>query len=90
MTFFEEHSGKVWATIFGLVATGGTWLVRTIFTNHKRLDLLEQKQDMQHAAAMEGLSAVRDDIHEIKTSNDNAIQTQVKIVEILREIRGGD
>lgn len=86
MTFFEDHGGKLWAAGIGLVVSTGTWLVRTIFTNHKRLDLLEQKQDMQHAQAMKGLNEVRDDVKSIKDANDTAIHTQAEIVKMLKKM----
>ncbi len=87
MNFLEEHGGKFVGVLATFIATGILWMVRTVFTNQKQLELLEQKQDMQHDAAIKGLTAVSEDISEIKNNNSSAVEAQETMLRIMREIR---
>jgi len=53
MNWISNNEGKIVTAIVvatsGSVAAGASWLVRTIFTNHKRLGLLEQRTELTHA-----------------------------------------
>ena len=69
----------VFTGIAGAIAFS-TWIVRTIFTNQKAINMLQQKTDMQHRD-------LKTAIERLDKGNDLALLTQNKIVEMLAEIR---
>lgn len=78
MTKFDWNSWALTAT--GAVMGAAGWFVRRVLTDSRRLDLLEQRQKLQHAETTRTLDAVVD-------SNRVAMANQAIIVEILKEIK---
>lgn len=79
MAPFDDHSGKIVSAAIAAVGATVTWLVRTILTNNRRVDLLEQKTGLQHSETIRR-------IEEIKTSNDAALHKQSEMHDMLRKI----
>jgi hypothetical protein len=50
MSILDEHAGKFVAGGVALVVGAVSWLTRTVFTNNKRLQLLEQQLKFQKEA----------------------------------------
>ena len=72
MTFWDDHGGKVVGGIVASVFAGITWLVRTVFTNQKTLDLHASKLDQLH-----------DDLREMKAENRQALTNQSRILDLI-------
>jgi hypothetical protein len=79
MSMIEDYSRHIGAAIIGGIATGFAWLVRTVFTNQRLLQLLEQKQDMQHTEIKEALQ-------KLEQSTNDAIGNQMLVAKILKSI----
>lgn len=64
-----------------------TWFVRTVLTNNRRIDLLEQRQALQHEEMSSAVNAVRDAVHAIEKANETTIINQLEIARLVREIK---
>lgn len=87
MKSVEDYALIAFSTITGAVGLFGVWLVRTVFTDNKRLDLLGQKQDMQHKEMMTALAATQAQVGAVGQSNAVAVETQAQIVRLLANMQ---
>lgn len=88
----ERLNDYIQPTLFWLasgLAAGIGWLVRRVLTDHRRLELLEQKQELQNHAIVAVIEALSGRFDRLEKSNDLAIQNQAAIVEMLSKMKPG-
>jgi hypothetical protein len=89
-----DLSGEyVLATVSAIAATviGAGWaFIRKVFTDSRRLALLEQRQELQHEELVAAIEATKEHSVRVERSNEVAIATQARIVEMLSEMRNED
>lgn len=65
MNTLEDITKIIWVTLSSLLLGLGGWLIRTVFTNNRQLELLEQKQSMQHAEMVKELKTMQAENKEV-------------------------
>lgn len=85
MSVIEEHIGKFVAAVLGLLSTAIVWVVRTVFTNEKKVGLLQQSLENHLNESHERHTDLKQSILKIETQNSLAIEHQTEIVKALIE-----
>ena len=65
MSVLEEITRIIWVALSAAVLGLGGWVVRTVFTNNKQLELLEQKQCLQHTEMVKELKTMQAENKEV-------------------------
>ena len=90
MDDFGQTVGAAAAAILilvtGAIMAIGSWLVRTVLTDTKRLSILEERQVMQHEELMSALQATNAQVAALAKTNCTAIETQAQIARVLEEV----
>lgn len=86
MKHLSEFAGSISAAIGSAVVAAGIWIVRRVLTDHKRLSLLEQRQDLQHQEIVNAITATREQVAQMETSNNQTTQTQAQIADVLERL----
>lgn len=85
MSFVEEHTGKFVAAALGLISMAVTWVIRTVFTNEKKVALLQQALENHLTESEKRHIDLKESIVKIETQNGIAIQNQSQLVKALIE-----
>jgi hypothetical protein len=85
VSFVEEHTGKFVAAALGLISMAVTWVIRTVFTNEKKVALLQQALENHLAESEKRHIDLKESIVKIETQNGIAIQNQSQLVKALIE-----
>jgi len=83
MSVIEEQIGKIIAGGVSITVAGFIWLVRTVFTNNKKVDLLRQELETKRINDLEHYGQIRRSIIKVEKQNEVAIQNQQKLIDIL-------
>lgn len=86
MQFIEEHIGKVITAVIALIATGFTWLVRTVFTNEKKVTLLQQELNHQFMNNNKRQDELKESLIKIEQQSTLALENQTKVIKELVEV----
>lgn len=86
MQFLEEHVGKVVTAVVALIATGFTWLVRTVFTNEKKVTLLQQELNHQFMNNNKRQDELKESLIKIEQQSTLALENQTKVIKELVEV----
>ena len=86
MQFVEEHIGKVITAVIALIATGFTWLVRTVFTNEKKVTLLQQELNHQFLANNRRQDELKESLIKIEQQSTLALENQTRVIKELVEV----
>ena len=65
MSVLEEITRLIWVALSAAILGLGGWVVRTVFTNNKQLELLEQKQCLQHTEMVKELKTMQAENKEV-------------------------
>lgn len=76
--------------ILGGASTACAWVVRRMLTDSRRIDLLEERQELQNLALATAVESLATRLDRLAQSNDTAINTQAKIVALLAKLSEGD
>lgn len=83
MSFIEEHLGKLIAAVLALITAAITWIVRTVFTNNKKVELLEQHIQDNNKRLDERHSEIQNSILKVEKQNEVALDNQQRFIEVL-------
>lgn len=83
MSILEENIGKLIAGAVALVGAGLTWIVRTVFTNNKRVDLLEQSIQDSRKHLDERHLEIKESILKVEKQTEVSMINQQKLIEAL-------
>ena len=86
MQFVEEHIGKVITAVIALIATGFTWLVRTVFTNEKKVTLLQQELNHQFISNNKRQDELKESLIKIEQQSTLALENQTRVIKELVEV----
>lgn len=87
MTKLSEMTMSISTAAVGVIIAVFTWFVRTVLTNNKRIDLLEQRQTLQHEEMSSAVSAVRDAVRALEAVNETTTANQLEITLLVQEMR---
>lgn len=77
-------------SVISVISGGIAWVVRRMLTDSRRIDLLEQRQELQNHAIVAAVATLGERFERVAQSNDIAAQNQAKIVEMLAKLSEGD
>jgi hypothetical protein len=66
---FDEVVNTIIVTVIGAISTAGTWLVRTVLTNQKQINLLQEEissRDVRREEDRVVWKELKDDVKELK------------------------
>lgn len=77
-------------SVISVISGGIAWVVRRMLTDSRRIDLLEERQELQNLALAAAVESLATRLDRLAQSNDTAINTQAKIVALLAKLSEGD
>ncbi|MDK3074099.1 hypothetical protein QO034_13335 [Sedimentitalea sp. JM2-8] len=86
--FANSFEGIVLIAVTTALAVAG-WFVRRVLTDSRRIDLLEQRQELQHKEVEVALTNLERATRTTESASLMATQNQSEILRMLQDIREG-
>lgn len=88
--FWDNNEPTIVGAALSAASAGLFWLVRTVLTNGRKIELIEQRTAMQHAEMTRAMETMSKELQAVTATNNVAIATQGKMVALLERVATGN